>query len=346
MIEDEQLVLPSFSPDMVLTPSSILLLPVVARITLSIIRYNFNIIFVEPSLAFLFCMALGILTYKTLIHSSLLSGILVGLGSRAVLTFLMQGRRWTVLCGFCLGLFSSDVVTLFWAYVTQESAKHNREVAAKKRKRVTRGRRISNPQPPAPSVAEALAKEAAEADAEMIRNGADPGLVALTRKLAQAEAEVGRAHEERKWAISQGNTARAMQLKWQVERNEALTRSYRRELEEWHKRYQRPATETERGGRSERSQTLISAPSDRGRRTTISKRSDSIVSEVNHSGPEHVRMHTREHLTQRFTLEDGSEVQLTQLHMGRNPDKEIQSRPRGRSIPITIIESPITEKTH
>ncbi|KAG8803565.1 hypothetical protein FRC16_004438 [Serendipita sp. 398] len=223
---------------MVLTPSSILLLPVVARITLSIIRYNFNIIFVEPSLAFLFCMALGILTYKTLIHSSLLSGILVGLGSRAVLTFLMQGRRWTVLCGFCLGLFSSDVVTLFWAYVTQESAKHNREVAAKKRKRVTRGRRISNPQPPAPSVAEALAKEAAEADAEMIRNGADPGLVALTRKLAQAEAEVGRAHEERKWAISQGNTARAMQLKWQVERNEALTRSYRRELEEWHKRYQ------------------------------------------------------------------------------------------------------------
>ncbi|KAG8813097.1 hypothetical protein FRC17_001677 [Serendipita sp. 399] len=346
MIEDERLVLPSLSPDMVLTPSSILLLPVVARISLSIIRYNFNIIFVEPSLAFLFCMALGILTYKTLIHSSLLSGILVGLGSRAVLTYLMQGRRWTVLCGFCLGLFSSDVVTLFWAYVTQETARVDREVARKRRSRLSRSRRISDPQPPAPSVAEALAREAAEADAQMIKNGADPELVALTRKVAQAEAEVSRAHEERKWAISQGNTPRAMQLKWQVERNEALTRSYRRELEEWHKRHQRPTTETVRGEQSERSVTLVRSPSEKGRRTTVSKRSDSLVSEPYHSSSEHPRMHTREHLTQRFTLEDGSEVQLTQLHMGRKADKETQNRPRGRSIPITIIESPITENTH
>lgn len=92
------------------------------------------------------------------------------------------------------------------------------------------------------------------------------------------------------------------------------------------------------------------------RRISVSDRHDSILSD---GDAEHVRMHTRQHLHQRFTLEDGSEVkvrnsvvvilpkidkflQLTQLHLGRTKEKEPE-RLRGRSVPVTIIESPTKE---
>ena len=59
-------------------------------------------------------------------------------------------------------------------------------------------------------------------------------------------------------------------------------------------------------GLSELSLTIRS-PSER----KVNIRHDSTISEPVQSDPEHVRLHTREHLTQRFTLEDGSEVQVS-----------------------------------
>ena len=197
MIEDERLVLPTLSLNMDLTPPLILLLPTLGRIVLSIIQAGrIDVIFVEPSLGFLYCMGLGVLTYQTIMNSSLLSGIMVGLGSRAVLTYLFQGRRWTVLCGFLLGIFTSDVVTLFWAHINQQSVQDGR-VASRRRKKSTRSRRVSDPRRPDAS----LTGTTTVNPNPNPQNVEDMDIPTLTRQLAQAEADVRRVQEERKWAM-------------------------------------------------------------------------------------------------------------------------------------------------
>ena len=196
MIEDESLVLPSFSLDMDLSPSSILLIPVVARLGLSVLRFNSSILFIEPSNAFLFCMGLGILTYKTIVNSSLISGIAVGVSSRAIITYLMQGRKWTVICGFLLGIFASDVVTLFWNYVNQQSETTEDE-GHRKRRKSTRTRRLSNPRPPNPAWASITRPK----DGDMQDGASDKDTASLKRRIAEAEATVRRVQEERKWAM-------------------------------------------------------------------------------------------------------------------------------------------------
>ncbi|KIM30596.1 hypothetical protein M408DRAFT_15541 [Serendipita vermifera MAFF 305830] len=309
-----------------LSPSSILLIPVVARLGLSVLRFSTNILFVEPSNAFLFCMGLGILTYKTIVNSSLISGIAVGISSRAVITYILQGRRWTVICGFLLGIFASDVVTLFWNYVNQHAEATESE-GRRRRKKSSRSRRLSDPRPPSPTWASLPGP-----NGELAIDGAsDKDTVSLKRRIAEAEATVRRVQEERQWALSQGNDPRAAQLQRQSQRNQALVRNYTKELEERRADLQKSVLSN-----TERSTT--------GRRVVVADMHDSVISDPQYSDPEHVRMHTREHLTQRFTLEDGSQVQLTQLHLGRTKEKEPE-RLRGRSVPVTIIESPIHENT-
>ena len=196
MIENERLELPDFSLDMDLSPSSILLIPVVARLSLATIQFqSINILFVDPSNAFLFCMALGILTYKTIIHSSLISGIVLGLSSRVVITYFIQGRRWTIICGFLLGVFASDIVTLFWNYVNEQSDNYARDGG--RRRKSTRARRLSDPRPPNPAWSSLAGKQSGEA----FHTPSDQEVAVLKRRLAQAEATVRRVQEERKWAM-------------------------------------------------------------------------------------------------------------------------------------------------
>lgn len=183
-----------------LSPYSILFIPVAARLGLSILRYNsIAVLWISPTDAFLYCMGIGILAYGTVMHSSLFSGIVVGLGSRAIVTYLMQGRRWTIVCGILLGWFSSDVVTLFWLYVNQENERWNLEYEKDQTRRKKRAsRRISDPRPPNPE----LTTQAAAINAEALQNGdADTETVVLKRKLAQAEADINRLQEERKWSM-------------------------------------------------------------------------------------------------------------------------------------------------
>lgn len=200
MIEEEVLRLPNFSLDMEVSvsPASILFLPIAARLIVSILRFSINVLFVDATNVLLFCVALGILSYKTVMDSSLMSGILVGLGSRVVLTYFMQGRRWTVLSGFLLGVFTSDVVTLFWGYVSQHTWEAEQERLRQRRKLAkTRARRISDPRRPSAS----LASMAASNDTEMMKDDADKEAITLKRNLALAEAEIRRAQEERIWAM-------------------------------------------------------------------------------------------------------------------------------------------------
>lgn len=201
MIEELSLVLPDLSLDMDLSPSLILFIPVAARLSLSVLRYSsLDILFIDQRETFLYCMAIGILSYGAVMNSSLVSGILVGLGSRAIITYILQGRRWTVLCGLLLGMFSSDVVTLFWTYVNQENQRWNLEYEKDqaRRKRRSLKRRISDPRPPNP----ALAAQTAAIDADLVQNGdPDKDALILKRRIAQAEAEVNRLQEERKWSM-------------------------------------------------------------------------------------------------------------------------------------------------
>jgi len=234
-------------------------------------------------------------------------------------------------------MFSSDVVTLFWTYVNQENQRWNLEYEKDqaRRKRKALKRRISDPQP----LDASLAAQTAAIDTGLVQNGGpDQDEVILKRKLAQAEAEVNRLQEERKWSQSQGNTARTMQLKWQVDRNEALARNYRQELGE--PRIPLPS-ETSQTARVLGSIINSGLKSPSEKRVVVKEVPETAMSDAYQSDAEQSRLRKRQHLTQRFTLEDGSEVKLTQIHMGRDNEKE--PAPVGRSVPVMIIDSPTSE---
>jgi hypothetical protein len=53
----------------------------------------------------------------------------------------------------------------------------------------------------------------------------------LRKRAAVAEANRRRCKEERKWALDQGNNARAEQLGWQIKRYAAIAESYNKEAD-------------------------------------------------------------------------------------------------------------------
>ena len=53
----------------------------------------------------------------------------------------------------------------------------------------------------------------------------------LRTRASLADSERRRCKEERKWAVSQGNIARASQMKWEVKRYTALMQTFNREAE-------------------------------------------------------------------------------------------------------------------
>jgi hypothetical protein len=53
----------------------------------------------------------------------------------------------------------------------------------------------------------------------------------LRTRAALADSERRRLKEERKWAISQGNLARASQMKWEMKRYNSLMETFSREAE-------------------------------------------------------------------------------------------------------------------
>ena len=75
---------------------------------------------------------------------------------------------------------------------------------------------------------------------ESISDWVDPGhtmtplereIAALRKKASLADSERRRFREEKKWALSQGNRARANQMGWQVKRYSALMQSFHREAD-------------------------------------------------------------------------------------------------------------------
>jgi len=118
-----------------------------------------------------------------------------------------------------------------------------------------------------------------------------------------------------------------MQLKWQVDRNEALAHNYRKELGEARARTYRvelvpvDIADEHLALPSETSQTArvlgsiissgLKSPSEK--RVVIKDVHENAMSDAYQSDAEQSRLRRREHLTQRFTLEDGSEVKVSSI---------------------------------
>ncbi|OBZ68260.1 hypothetical protein A0H81_11744 [Grifola frondosa] len=90
----------------------------------------------------------------------------------------------------------------------------------------------------------------------------------LRAKASLADSERRRFKEERKWALSQGNTARASQLAWQVKRYAALMESFHREAD----------AKVVAAARAVHAPVPTPGPSKRTRRTSHSKQTQPITS--------------------------------------------------------------------
>lgn len=68
-------------------------------------------------------------------------------------------------------------------------------------------------------------------DPQGLLSPAEREIAVLRARASLADSERRRFKEERKWALSQGNTARASQLAWQVQRYTTLMESFHREAD-------------------------------------------------------------------------------------------------------------------
>ena len=112
------------------------------------------------------------------------------------------------------------------------------ERVAPRRTYVTRARSASPPRTEHTAVPPTLITETTSTTLTMEQMGytglgrlLDLELANLRKKAATAEADRRRCKEERKWALAQGDKARAEQLAWQVKRYAAMAESYTREAD-------------------------------------------------------------------------------------------------------------------
>jgi hypothetical protein len=107
-IEDVTFRVPSFGPNMDLSPSSVLLFGSIARISISIFKNDLNALYTSQANVVLFNACLGILLYQTIVEARLLPGIIAGLGLRIMFAHIVDGRRWSVIAGLLMGIALSD----------------------------------------------------------------------------------------------------------------------------------------------------------------------------------------------------------------------------------------------
>ena len=150
-------------------------------------------------------------------------------------------------------------------------------------------------------------------------------------------------------------------MKWQRERNEQLARNYKKELEEKQKQKQSEVTSFEATldsdlfpGPVERPVVPVRLPSEH-RRVKVTRKPTRSQSRGAGSDTEHVRHHTREHLTRSYKLEDGSEVTISRLHLARTRSDSYTKPGKGamsddeeqeQSIPILVMSGDEEEKSN
>lgn len=107
-IEDVNFRVPSFGPNMDLSPSSVLLFGSIARITISIFKNDLNVLYTSQANVVLFNACLGILLYQAILEARLVPGVFAGLGLRTLCAHIADGRRWSVISGVLMGFALSD----------------------------------------------------------------------------------------------------------------------------------------------------------------------------------------------------------------------------------------------
>lgn len=188
----------------------------------------------------------GILLYHALLSENqpIIIALFLGIGGRLVGDFSTRRDGWKVastLLGIAFGIVMADVVShlyedIQWTTIeVVDDVDVTCSVEERSRRSVNR-RRVSEPRriEELPDVHEELSSIESRSrveDAE-VRTEIEREVARLRAKALHAAGQRRRFREERKWAWSQGNFARAFQLRWQVKKYQALADSFTREADQ------------------------------------------------------------------------------------------------------------------
>ncbi|KAF8520449.1 hypothetical protein BU17DRAFT_46735 [Hysterangium stoloniferum] len=185
----------------------------------------------------------GVLMYHAVLstNQAITGALFLGICGRLVSDFVTRRDSWKTaitLLGIAFGVLMADVVSYLYGDrewnaltfiddITNVQGEHSHRPFT--RRRLSEPRRIEE----LPAVYEELSsidsqsragnEDLSEPDKEVAR---------LRAKALHAAGQERKFREERKWALSQGNLARAFQLRWQVKKYHALAVSYTREADQ------------------------------------------------------------------------------------------------------------------
>ncbi|KAH7913673.1 hypothetical protein BJ138DRAFT_1081076 [Hygrophoropsis aurantiaca] len=161
----------------------------------------------------------------------------------------------TTLLGAALGVLVTDILSqliedgYFYDFYGEDSSDNASVYAATKRKRLVKFQSTDTEYatiPPSKSSRSrrkdperrwkveppsSLSSNSDILDPTHSMNPGEREVAALRARASLADSERRRFKEEKKWAVSQGNMARASQMSWQVKRYTALTQSFTREAD-------------------------------------------------------------------------------------------------------------------
>ncbi|KAJ7747342.1 hypothetical protein B0H16DRAFT_929289 [Mycena metata] len=142
--------------------------------------------------------------------------------------------------GFCVAdLLSRWVDASDYGHRRPQKRTHQRVPRERSRSVHTRRSEGDERRPPRRDTLRRAVSDITSVDTNSLLFGRDPTMTPLDREVAAlraraslADSERRRYKEERKWAIEQGNGARAKEMSWQVKRYSALMKSFHREADD------------------------------------------------------------------------------------------------------------------
>ncbi|TFY57605.1 hypothetical protein EVG20_g8479 [Dentipellis fragilis] len=197
----------------------------------------------------------GVALYYVLMEIPYLAfGVAFGIGARLVFNFIVTHNATECACtllGVALGILFTDLLS---QYIEDDGAERSRAryegsvVEEAPRRRLVQFRRSSSVErerhharrrreflESTPSITTTTTQSwdsvSDWVDPHHTMSPLEREVAALRKKASLADSERRRFKEERKWAQSQGNIARASQMGWQVKRYSALMQSFHREAD-------------------------------------------------------------------------------------------------------------------
>ncbi|KIJ49631.1 hypothetical protein M422DRAFT_27996 [Sphaerobolus stellatus SS14] len=184
----------------------------------------------------------GLLLYHAVLSASqaIAIALALGIGGRLIGDFITQWDSWkmaSTLLGIAFGVLLADVVSFLyddkdWSAFSVSSITRTREKSHRHRshRRVSEPRKIEEIPAVYGEVSSLESTPRLGDDKEL--SDIEKDVARLRAKALHAAGQRRRFREERKWALSQGNIARAFQLRWQVKKYHALANSFTKEADE------------------------------------------------------------------------------------------------------------------